>query len=75
MRVPRSVAWLLGFALSTSVVHSPSRGANQAAPETASTQPPPVQLTAEQDHQRMRDLMHITSLRRGAGGDPRRWMD
>jgi hypothetical protein len=29
----------------------------------------PVRLTAEQDHQRMMDLLHISSLRRGADGD------
>jgi hypothetical protein len=29
---------------------------------------PPVELTAEQDHQRMMDLLHMTSLRRGADG-------
>jgi hypothetical protein len=34
----------------------------------ASTPPPPAQLTAEQDHQRIMDLLHITSLRRGADG-------
>jgi hypothetical protein len=28
-------------------------------------------LTAEQDHQRMLDLLHITSLRRGPDGDPK----
>jgi hypothetical protein len=32
---------------------------------------PPVRLTAEQDHQRTMDLLHITSLRRGADGDPK----
>jgi hypothetical protein len=39
----------------------------------AQTQPPvaPVRLTAEQDHQRTMDLLHITSLRRGADGDPK----
>jgi hypothetical protein len=33
---------------------------------------PPAQLTSEQDHQRMMDLLHISSgsLRRGADGDP-----
>src|SRR5271154_2725244 len=31
----------------------------------------PVHLTAEQDHQRTMDLLHITSLRRGADGDPK----
>src|SRR6266496_4037992 len=29
---------------------------------------PPVQLTAQQDHQRMMHLLHITELRRGADG-------
>ena len=31
-------------------------------------QQPPEQLTSEQDHQRMMDLLHITSLRQGADG-------
>ncbi|MDD5381812.1 MAG: acetylxylan esterase [Phycisphaerae bacterium] len=34
--------------------------------------PPPVQLTAEQDHKRMMTLLHITSLRPGRNGmDPK----
>ena len=28
----------------------------------------PEQLTAQEDHQRMMDLLHITSLRKGADG-------
>ena len=32
--------------------------------------PPPLQLTAEQDHERMMDLLHITSLRRGRDANP-----
>jgi len=32
---------------------------------------PPVHLSAEQDHQRLLDLLHITSLRRGPDGDPK----
>lgn len=35
------------------------------------TKLPPVHLTAEQDHQRLLDLLHITSLRRGPDGDPK----
>ena len=31
----------------------------------------PAQLTAEQDHQRIMDLLHITALRRGPDGDPK----
>jgi hypothetical protein len=30
--------------------------------------PPPVQLTAQEDRQRLMDLLHITSLRNGANG-------
>jgi hypothetical protein len=30
--------------------------------------PPPVQLTSQADHQRIMDLLHISSLRRGADG-------
>jgi hypothetical protein len=33
--------------------------------------PAVVHLTAEQDHQRTMDLLHITSLRRGPDGDPK----
>ena len=32
---------------------------------------PPAQLTSDQDHQRVMDLLHITALRRGADGDPK----
>jgi hypothetical protein len=38
----------------------------QAAHPASSTLPPPVHLTAEQDHQRMMNLLHIKSLRSGA---------
>jgi hypothetical protein len=34
-------------------------------------QPTVVHLTAEQDHQRTLDLLHISSLRRGPDGDPK----
>ncbi|HXY25461.1 MAG TPA: polysaccharide deacetylase family protein [Candidatus Acidoferrum sp.] len=60
MFIPRAVRWslpLLLFALTL----GPSRDSN----------PPPVHLTAEQDHQRLMDLMHISSLRRGPDGDPK----
>jgi len=33
--------------------------------------PSPVHLTAEQDHQRLMDLLHITALRRGVDSDPK----
>jgi hypothetical protein len=37
----------------------------------SSTAATPAHLTAEQDHQRMMGLLHITSLRPGADGDPK----
>jgi hypothetical protein len=45
---------------------------NAVSQLTASTnQQPPAHFTAEQDHQRMMDLLHISTLRRGADGDPK----
>ncbi len=35
-----------------------------------SDNPPPVQSTAEQDHQHLMDLLHITSIRPGRNGTP-----
>src|SRR5437879_3879382 len=34
----------------------------------ANDSPPPVQLTAQEDQKRLMDLLHISSLRRGADG-------
>jgi hypothetical protein len=56
-----------GLILFALVVHAP-RGLSQA---TGPGQPQPAHLTSEQDHQRVMDLLHITSLRRGADGDPK----
>jgi hypothetical protein len=39
-------------------------------PQATSTLPPVVHLTAEEDHQRLLDLLRIASLRRGPDGDP-----
>src|ERR1700744_4874347 len=46
-------------------------GAAALAVRAEQQQPSPVQLTSEQDHQRMLDLLHISSIRRGADGDPK----
>jgi hypothetical protein len=70
VRSPRSVAWLLGFGLLVLCGHAAGRGGEQGAAATAGNPPAPVQLTAEQDHQRIMDLLHITAIRRGADGDP-----
>lgn len=42
----------------------------RAQKPVASEYPTPAHLTAEQDHQRIMDILHITSLRRGADGNP-----
>src|SRR5271170_7388358 len=42
-----------------------------AARQQPNASTPPAHLTAEQDHQRTMDALHITSLRRGADGDPK----
>jgi hypothetical protein len=44
---------------------------DSATQTDASSLPTPVHLTAEQDHQRLLDLLHITELRRGPDGDPK----
>ena len=38
---------------------------------TVDTYPPVVHLTAEQDHQRLMELLHMTSIRNGPDGDPK----
>jgi hypothetical protein len=65
------MAWLLGLALLALMAHTGAREAQQGATAAANNPPAPVQLTAEQDHQRMMDLLHITAIRRGADGDPK----
>jgi hypothetical protein len=42
-----------------------------AAAQATAANTQPSHLTAEQDHQRLMDLLRITSLRRGADGDPK----
>jgi hypothetical protein len=54
------VAMLDGFGASPAV-SAQSAGADAG----------PVRLTAEQDHQRLMDLLHIASLRSGPSGDPK----
>jgi hypothetical protein len=69
MSVLRSRA--ISFALTLAAVAQHSAQGTEAAPATPGTFPPVVHLTSEQDHQRMMDLLHITTLRHGADGDPK----
>src|ERR1700730_16982524 len=64
----RHIEWFTGVALLASSLSPPKIDADPAKP-CAARQSPPVHLTAEQDHERIMNLLHITSLRRGADGD------
>jgi hypothetical protein len=60
----RSAAWVIGLAL-VAIVAVPRPGATSPAQQAAAGTGP-AQLTAEEDHQRLMDLLHIASLRPGA---------
>ncbi|HYW66676.1 MAG TPA: acetylxylan esterase, partial [Candidatus Dormibacteraeota bacterium] len=68
---PRLIAWLLGLGLVALCVHAAARGGQQGAPAATNDPAAQMQLAAEQDHQRIMDLLHITAIRRGADGDPK----
>src|SRR5438128_1525320 len=70
MPIPRSTRRLIGLVL-VSFFGALARGADPAAEPKASELPPPVKMTAQQDHQRIMDLLHIAALRRGADGNNR----
>ena len=67
----RSMGWSVGLLPVALAVTPLAVGADPASSPDASTMPPPVEMTAQQDHQRLMDLLHITSLRRGADGNNR----
>jgi hypothetical protein len=58
----------VALALPTCFIAAGSLAVAQTAPNNL---PAPVHLTAEQDHQRILDLLHIGALRRGPDGDPK----
>ncbi len=68
---PRSIAWLLGLGLVALCVHAAARRGEQGAPAATNDPAAQMQLAAEQDHQRIMDLLHIKAIRRGADGDPK----
>jgi hypothetical protein len=61
----------LGVVIVLSFLLQPVKSGADAAHQEPNAATPPVHLTAEQDHQRIMDSLHITSLRRGADGDPK----
>jgi hypothetical protein len=60
--------WPLRLVLSVCSAVTIASGQDSAPPSRAADAPGPVHLTAEQDHQRIMDLLHISELRRGADG-------
>ncbi len=67
----RSIRWSLSLVLATLVITALVRGAEPTKPPEGATVAGPVKMTAQEDHKRMMDLLHIASLRRGADGNNR----
>ena len=59
---------MLSALIQCALVVNPLNGFSQSS---GTSLPPAAHLTSEQDHQRVMDLLHISSLRRGADGDPK----
>src|SRR5580658_7630620 len=59
------------FLLSALITFPPAGRMSPLIQATANVPTPPAQLTAEQDHQRILDLLHITALRRCPAGEPK----
>ncbi len=70
MARPASMLWFGGAVVFAFLAQSANYSVG-AIKQEASDSSSAVRLTAEQDHQRLMDLLHITSLRRGADGDPK----
>jgi hypothetical protein len=70
--IMRSSRWTVALILSALALAFIPQASNPSRAQTTSQPSPPVVLTAEQDHQRMMKLLHITSLRPGANpNDPK----
>src|SRR5438132_4196674 len=65
-----SIRWALGAVWLTLWIGAFAGGAEPAA-QPGTSNPPPVELTAQEDHQRTLELLKITELRRGANGRDR----
>jgi hypothetical protein len=62
----RSKRWFLGVALSALAIVTPAWGDDPPKKPDTDKPPPPVQLTAREDHKRMMELLKIKELRPGA---------
>jgi (4-O-methyl)-D-glucuronate---lignin esterase len=79
MLVPKLIGWSAGVVLvGLVIVPTGTRAQQQTTPPPAATLRPPVVLTPEmqerqkltqEDHQRLMDLLHMTTIRRGRDGN------
>ena len=69
-RTPRPTGFYFNLSAVTLIIQLAISGATFSFPQSAPAQQRPVELTAEQDHQRIMDLLHITSLRSGKDANP-----
>jgi hypothetical protein len=67
----RSLRGPFGSILAMLLAALPACGTEPAQPSEGAAALSPVRMTAQEDHERMMDLLHITSLRRGADGNNR----
>src|SRR5438067_1089218 len=62
-----AVRWVALSILTAAIAAAPvAGGADPPTGKDTGALPPPVELTAQQDHQRIMDLLHIAALRPGA---------
>ncbi len=66
----RLIGWSVGLALLAMATGPLARGAESAKPPEGGTAAGPVKMTVQEDHQKMMELLHITSLRPGPSGNP-----
>jgi hypothetical protein len=64
--------WSLSIALAALALVAPARGDDPPNKTDPAKPPPPVQMTAQEDHKRMMDLLKIQKLRPGANGRDRK---
>lgn len=65
----RSTGWTVALIISALIIAPLAGGADPSVSQDTNAPAPPVVLTAEQDHQRIMNLLHISSLRPGANGN------
>src|SRR5215212_5827288 len=63
-----SMGWSFALFPLALVVAQLAHGADPAPPHDSSTLPPPVEMTAQEDHQRIMELLGVAAVRPGGNG-------